>query len=106
VNMSSASQFGVVQIDRIRSSVDENTEVESSAVFEGIAGTSEPLLSPLHDVAQVAPTNSAVLITGETGTGKELIARAIHQQSQRANRPFIRVTCAATPQPLVGSELF
>ena len=75
--MSSAVQFGVIQVDRIRSSVDENTEVETSAVFEGIVGTSEPLMSALREVAQVAPTNSTVLITGETGTGKELIARAL-----------------------------
>jgi formate hydrogenlyase transcriptional activator len=74
--------------------------------FDEIVGTSAALRKVLHLVRTVAPTDSTALILGETGTGKELIARAIHQQSNRANRPFIRVNCAAIPQSLIASELF
>src|SRR3984957_16669883 len=74
--------------------------------FERIIGTSAALESVLEQVEQVAPTNSTVLIEGETGTGKELIAHAIHNASQRCGRAFIKVNCAAIPLDLLESELF
>jgi formate hydrogenlyase transcriptional activator len=74
--------------------------------FEQIIGNSAPLESVLADVKKVAPTDSTVLILGETGTGKELIARAIHNISSRAGRPFIKLNCAAIPFDLLESELF
>src|ERR1700683_317233 len=73
---------------------------------DAIVGTSAPLKTVLQEVSLVAPTETTVLILGETGTGKELIARAIHDQSKRSNRPFIRVNCAAIPPSLIASELF
>ena len=81
-------------------------EIDESSMFEEIVGTSEPLRRMLAHIAKVAVTDSTVLITGETGTGKELIARAIHKRSRRATRPFIRLNCAAIPPSLVASELF
>jgi formate hydrogenlyase transcriptional activator len=77
-----------------------------SASFDGIVGESDQLKSVLQQVNLVAPTNTTVLILGETGTGKEMIARAIHEQSNRSKQPFIRVNCAAIPQSLIASELF
>jgi formate hydrogenlyase transcriptional activator len=74
--------------------------------FEQIIGTSHALESVLEQVEQVAPTGSSVLIQGETGTGKELIARAIHNLSSRCGRPFIKLNCAAIPFDLLESELF
>jgi formate hydrogenlyase transcriptional activator len=74
--------------------------------FEQIIGNSPALESVLEQVEQVAPTNSTVLIQGETGTGKELIARAIHNLSSRCGRPFIKLNCAAIPFDLLESELF
>jgi len=74
--------------------------------FERIIGSSPALESVLAQVEQVAPTNSTVLIEGETGTGKELIAHAIHNASQRCGRPFIKLNCAAIPLDLLESELF
>ncbi len=81
-------------------------EIDRSSMFEEIVGSSEPLRRVLAQVAKVAPTDSTVLILGETGTGKELIARAIHKRSNRSNRAFIRVNCAAIPPSLIASELF
>ena len=75
-------------------------------MFEEIVGSSEPLRRVLIQVAKVAPTDSTVLILGETGTGKELVSRAIHKRSHRSQRAFIRVNCAAIPQSLINSELF
>ncbi len=75
-------------------------------MFEEIVGGSPLLKAVLARVAKVAPTDSTVLITGETGTGKELIARAIHQRSQRSGRAFVKVRCAAIPYSLIASELF
>jgi hypothetical protein len=81
-------------------------EVDKASMFEEIVGTSPALRAVLTSVAQVAPTDSTVLITGETGTGKELVARAIHKRSQRASRAFVSVNCAAIPPTLIASELF
>jgi transcriptional regulator with GAF, ATPase, and Fis domain len=75
-------------------------------MFEEIVGVSAPLQSVLTDVSKVAPTDSTVLITGETGTGKELVARAIHKRSRRSARAFVSVNCAAIPSSLIASELF
>jgi transcriptional regulator with PAS, ATPase and Fis domain len=81
-------------------------EIDISRMFEEIVGSSPALQSVLAKVAKVAPTDSNVLITGETGTGKELIARAIHKRSPRSARAFVSVNCAAIPRDLVASELF
>ena len=81
-------------------------EIERSSMFEEIVGSSEALRRVLGQVSKVAPTDSTVLISGETGTGKELIARAIHRRSHRSSRAFIRVNCAAIPPSLIASELF
>jgi formate hydrogenlyase transcriptional activator len=81
-------------------------EIDRSSMFEEIVGSSLPLRRVLALVEKVAVTDSTVLITGETGSGKELIARAIHKQSHRDGRAFIRVNCAAIPSSLVASELF
>src|SRR5712672_206730 len=81
-------------------------EIDRASMFEEIVGSSEALRQVLAQVSKVAPTDSTVLILGETGTGKELIARAIHNLSKRSTRAFIRVNCAAIPPALVASELF
>src|SRR5580700_1660703 len=93
--------------DRLRNeTVALREQIVRSSMFEEIVGSSEPLRKVLAQVSRVAPTDSTVLIQGETGTGKELIARAIHNGSKRANRAFIRVNCAAIPPSLIASELF
>jgi PAS domain S-box-containing protein len=81
-------------------------EIDRSSMFEEIVGESRSLKIVLAQASKVAPTDSTVLITGETGTGKELIARAIHKRSERSARPFVSVSCAAIPHSLIGSELF
>ena len=81
-------------------------EIERSSMFGEIVGSSEGLRQVLAQVSKVAPTDSTVLILGETGTGKELIARAIHNLSKRSTRAFIRVNCAAISRELVAAELF
>jgi transcriptional regulator with GAF, ATPase, and Fis domain len=81
-------------------------EIDQSSMFEEIIGSSEALRRVLVHVAKVAPTDSTVLVTGETGTGKELVARAIHRRSQRSTRAFVHLNCAAIPPSLVASELF
>jgi DNA-binding NtrC family response regulator len=81
-------------------------EIVQTSMFEEIVGESSALQAVLARVTKVAPTDSTVLVTGETGTGKELIARAIHKRSNRAARAFVSVNCAAIPTTLISSELF
>ena len=81
-------------------------EIDKASMFEEIVGSSPALKEVLSGVSKVASTDATVLLLGETGTGKELIARAIHKRSQRAARAFISVNCAAIPSALIGSELF
>ncbi len=81
-------------------------EIDQASMFEEIVGSSEALRHMLVLVSKVAPTDSTVLITGETGTGKELAARAIHKRSRRAGRAFVAINCAAVPPSLIASELF
>jgi PAS domain S-box-containing protein len=81
-------------------------EIARASMFDEIVGTSPPLQRVLSRVAKVAPIDSTVLITGETGTGKELVARAIHRRSRRSSRAFVSVNCAAIPRDLIASELF
>ena len=86
--------------------VPQNEENRLECRFEQIIGHSPALQSVLAEVERVAPTDSTVLVLGETGTGKELIARAIHNLSPRCGRPFVKLNCAAIPFDLLESELF
>src|SRR2546428_5870849 len=99
----------VFQADR-QKLVDENThlreELKERYDFSNIVGTSGAMRQVHQQVAQVAGTNTTVLLRGESGTGKELIAHAIHYNSSRAKKPFIKVSCAALPHDLIESELF
>jgi PAS domain S-box-containing protein len=81
-------------------------EVNRVSMFEDIVGTSRALQTVLARISKVAPTDSTVLITGETGTGKELVARAIHRRSRRSSRAFVSVNCVAIPRDLVAADLF
>ena len=81
-------------------------EIVQRSIFEEIVGSSQSLRNVLSVIDRVAPTDSTVLITGETGTGKELIAHAIHRRSPRAGRALVKVNCAALPAELIASELF
>ena len=89
-----------------RENVALREEIDKASMFEEIVGTSAVLKSVLSRISKVAPSDSTVLITGETGTGKELVARAIHRRSDRASRAFVGVNCAAVPRDLIASELF
>jgi Nif-specific regulatory protein len=90
--------------------VEENThlkdELRDRYAFQHLIGTSAPIRQVYDQVAQVARTNTTVLVRGESGTGKEMIAHAIHYNSSRARKPFIKVSCAALPESLIESELF
>ena len=106
-----ALQTAFEEIKRLKDRLqDENLalreEIDQAFMFEEIVGASAALKSVLSHVSKVAPTDSTVLISGETGTGKELIARAIHKHSRRAERAFVSLNCAATPPSLIASELF
>jgi formate hydrogenlyase transcriptional activator len=81
-------------------------EIDKASMFEEIVGTSPALQTVLSRISKVAPSDATVLVTGETGTGKELVARAIHRRSRRASRAFVSVNCAAVPRDLIASELF
>jgi PAS domain S-box-containing protein len=81
-------------------------EIDRASMFEEIVGASQSLQTVLSRISKVAPIDSGVLITGETGTGKELVARAIHRRSRRSSRTFVSVNCAAIPRELIASELF
>jgi PAS domain S-box-containing protein len=93
--------------DRLRGeNVALREEIDKASMFEEIVGTSPALKVVLSRISKVAPSDSTVLITGETGTGKELVARAIHRISDRASRAFVGVNCSAIPRDLIASELF
>jgi formate hydrogenlyase transcriptional activator len=93
--------------DRLRSkNVALREEIDKACMFEEIVGTSPALPTVLSRISKVARSDSTVLITGETGTGKELVARAIHRRSDRSSRAFVSVNCAAIPRDLIASELF
>ncbi len=99
------------KIDELKNRLQEETlylqeEIRSEYNFEEIIGTSPALKRALEDVQTVAPTDSTVLVFGETGTGKELIARALHNLSSRTNHPLVKVNCAAIPTGLLESEMF
>src|SRR5882724_5002619 len=81
-------------------------EINKRSMCDEIVGSSGALQKVLSRVAKVAPAEATVLVTGETGTGKELVARAIHQRSRRSSRAFVSVNCAAIPHGLIASELF
>ena len=81
-------------------------EIEQTFMFDDIVGSSPVLQSVLSSITKVAPTDTTVLISGETGTGKELIARAIHKRSRRSDHAFVSINCAAIPPSLIASELF
>jgi len=89
-----------------RENVALREEIDKNSMFEEIVGASPALQAVLSRISKVAPSDSTVLITGETGTGKELVARAIHRRSNRASRAFVSVNCSAIPRDLIASELF
>jgi formate hydrogenlyase transcriptional activator len=106
-----ALETAYAEIERLKDQLQRENialreEVDTTSMFEEIVGAAAPLRTVLSHVAKVAPTDSTVLITGETGTGKELVARAIHQRSPRSGHAFVSVNCAAIPSSLVASELF
>ena len=105
-NMKSYEEIAALKARLEKENVYLQEEIRTQHNFEEIVGNSPTLLEVLRRVDQVAPTDSSVLIYGETGTGKELIARAIHDRSTRKNRPLVKVNCSAISAGLVESELF
>ena len=105
-NMKAYEEIAALKATLERESVYLREEIHREHNFDEIVGSSAPLRALLRQVEQVAPTDSTVLITGETGTGKELIARAIHSRSPRRERPLVKVNCSAISAGLVESELF
>jgi transcriptional regulator with GAF, ATPase, and Fis domain len=106
-----ALESAVEELELLREQLDKENlalrdEVDRVSMFEEIVGTSPALQDVLSRAIKVAASDSTVLITGETGTGKELVARAIHRRSDRVSRPFVGVNCAAIPRDLIASELF
>jgi transcriptional regulator with GAF, ATPase, and Fis domain len=106
-----ALESAVEELELLREQLEKENlalrdEVDRVSMFEEIVGTSRALQAMLSRAIRVAVTDSTVLITGETGTGKELVARAIHGRSDRVSRPFVGVNCAAIPRDLIASELF
>src|SRR5882762_1353748 len=106
-----ALEPAVEELELLRQQLDKENlalrdEVDRVSMFEEIVGTSPALQAVLSRAVKVAATDSTVLLTGETGTGKELVARAIHRRSDRVSRPFVGVNCAAIPRDLIASELF
>jgi len=92
--------------DLIEENIKLRRKIEDRFHFEGIIAKSPKMLKIFELIRIVAPTNATVLITGETGTGKEVVARAVHHQSKRRSKPFIATSCAALPESLLESELF
>ena len=106
-----ALESAVEELELLREQLDKENlvlrdEVDRVSMFEEVVGTSPALQAVVSRAIKVAATDSTVLITGETGTGKELVARAIHRRSDRVSRPFVGVNCAAIPRALIASELF
>lgn len=96
-----------IELDRLRRTNAAQVEtLRATFDFENILGESAPMLALMKTITKVAPTRATVLIRGETGTGKELVARAVHEQSRRADGPFVAINCAALPADLVEAELF
>jgi PAS domain S-box-containing protein len=111
LNARTALAQALEEIRRLKDRLqDENLvlreQIDQALMFEEIVGASPALRAVLSRVSKVAPTDSTVLLTGETGTGKELIARAIHKRSRRSSHAFVSVNCAAIPSSLIASELF
>jgi PAS domain S-box-containing protein len=100
------AELGVLKDQLYRENLVLRDEVDRVSMFEEIVGASKTLKGVLSRIAKVAPTDSTVFVSGETGTGKELIARAVHKRSQRAGRAFVSVNCAALAPTLISSELF
>jgi PAS domain S-box-containing protein len=100
------AELGALKDQLYRENLALRHEVDRTSMFEEIVGASKTLKTVLSRIAKVAPTDSTVFISGETGTGKELIARAVHKRSSRAGRAFVSVNCAALAPTLISSELF